>query len=216
MPELILEEFMTRIESGLLKGDTMAKLYVIMGKSSSGKDTIYSKLKESKDLNLHTVVMYTTRPMREGEDDGREYFFTDESKLKLLQENNKIIELRTYNTVHGEWSYFTVDDGQIDLNSDNKYLIIATLEAYKKYLSYYGKDIVIPIYIEVEDGIRIHRALCREDKQEKPKYAEMCRRFLADEQDFSDEKIDELGIDKRYDNTDLELCLKNIMSDIVK
>ena len=194
----------------------MAKLYVIMGKSSSGKDTVYSLLKESVSPKFTTVVMYTTRPMREGESDGREYYFTNDEIAKKLEANGKIIELRAYNTVHGVWKYFTVDDGQIDVNSDNNYLIIATLEAYKKYLSYYGKDIVIPIYIEVEDGIRIHRALAREDKQENPKYAEMCRRFLADEADFSEEKIKELGISIRYNNEDLQNCIDTILADVNK
>lgn len=194
----------------------MAKIYVIMGKSSSGKDTVYSHLKECVSPKFNTVVMYTTRPMREGECDGREYYFTDEKAVQRLEDEGKIIELRAYNTVHGEWKYFTVDDGQIDVNSNNNYLIIATLEAYKKYLSYYGKDVVIPIYIEVEDGIRIHRALAREDKQEQPKYAEMCRRFLADELDFSEEKIMELDIGIRYNNKDLQECISNILADVNK
>lgn len=192
----------------------MAKIYVIMGKSSSGKDTIYNRLKNSEQLNFHNVIMYTTRPMREGEEEGKEYFFTTDSEVSEFEKNGKIIELRAYNTVHGIWKYFTLDDGQIDLRSDKNYLIIATLEAYKKYVEYYGRDTVVPIYIEVEDKIRIHRALAREDMQEKPKYAEMCRRFLADEQDFSEENIKKLGINKRYRNNDLNECLEEIIEDV--
>ena len=56
----------------------MADIFVIMGKSSSGKDTIFSRLVGQADCGLKTVTMYTTRPMRDGEVDGREYFFTDE------------------------------------------------------------------------------------------------------------------------------------------
>lgn len=194
----------------------MAKIYVLMGKSSSGKDTIYSELKKLNELNLKNIVIYTTRPMREGEENGREYFFTDEKYVKQLEGKNKIIELRAYNTVHGVWKYFTADDGQIDKNSDSKYLIIATLEAYEKYVLYYGKDIVMPIYIEIDDKTRIHRALEREDSQKDPKYAEMCRRFLADEQDFSNERLDKIGIKKRYNNTNLRECISEIASDIMK
>lgn len=192
----------------------MAKIYVIMGKSSSGKDTIYNRLKNSEQLNFHNVIMYTTRPMREGEEEGKEYFFTTDSAVSEFEKKGKIIELRAYNTVHGIWKYFTLDDGQIDLCSDKNYLIIATLEAYKKYVEYYGRDTVVPIYIEVEDKIRIHRALAREDMQEKPKYAEMCRRFLADEQDFSEENIKKLGINKRYRNNDLNECLEEIIENV--
>lgn len=194
----------------------MAKIYVIMGKSSSGKDTVYSRLKEDKRVKFNNVIMYTTRPKREGEMDGREYFFTNEDCVREYEKNNKIIELRAYNTVHGVWKYFTLDDGQIDLDKDEKYLIIATLEAYKKYLQYYGSEVVVPIYIEVDDSVRIHRALLREDAQENPKYAEMCRRYLADEQDFSEEKIREVGITKRYKNIVLEECLSEIVSDITE
>ena len=51
------------------------------------------------------------------------------------------------------------------------------------------KNNLLPIYIEVEDKIRLLRAIHREEEQEKPKYAELCRRFLADEQDFSEENL---------------------------
>lgn len=192
----------------------MAKIYVIMGKSSTGKDTIYKHLKEMPKSEFNTVTMYTTRPLRQGESNGREYFFTTEEELKKYEEDGKIIELRAYNTVHGVWKYFTLDDGQINLESDSKYLIIATLEAYRKYLEYYGKEVVVPIYIEVEDSIRIHRAISREDAQDAPKYAEMCRRYLADEEDFSEENIKALGITKRYFNHDLEKCINDIMADV--
>lgn len=194
----------------------MAKIYVLMGKSSSGKDTIYSELRKIKELNFKNITMYTTRPMRAGEADGREYFFTDEQYVRNLEDNNRIIELRAYNTVHGVWKYFTADDGQIDKNSDNKYLIIATVEAYEKYVKYYGNDMIVPIYIEVDNKTRIHRALAREDAQNDPKYAEMCRRFLADEQDFSDERLEKAGIVKRYNNINLNECIYEITNDILK
>ncbi len=194
----------------------MAKIYVLMGKSSSGKDTIYSELLKMEGLGLKNITMYTTRPMREGEENGREYFFTNEDYVRNFEINNKIIELRAYNTVHGIWKYFTADDGQIDKNSNNKYLIIATLEAYEKYVEYYGKDVIVPIYIEIDDKTRIHRALAREDAQNNPKYAEMCRRFLADEQDFSSERLEKAGIVKKYKNINLMECISEIANDIMK
>lgn len=191
----------------------MAKLYVIMGKSSTGKDTVYRKIVEKTDVT--TITMYTTRPMRVGETDGREYYFIDEDDLAEFDRDGRIIELRAYNTVHGIWKYLTVDDGQINLETDNRYLIIATLEAYEKYLAYYGKDIVVPIYIEVDDRTRIHRALQREDAEEHPKYKEMCRRFIADEEDFSEEKLQMAGIDIRYRNYDLDNCVDTIIKNMI-
>ena len=191
----------------------MAKLYVIMGKSSTGKDTVYRKIVEKTDVT--TITMYTTRPMRVGETDGREYYFIDDEALAEFDRDGRIIELRAYNTVHGIWKYLTVDDGQINLETDNRYLIIATLEAYEKYLAYYGKDIVVPIYIEVDDGIRLERALKREMRPENRKFKEMCRRFIADDEDFSEEKLKEAGIVRRFVNDDLDRCVAEIKDFIV-
>ena len=164
----------------------MSKIFFVLGKSCSGKDTIFQSLKENKQLNLKTVVGYTTRPMRVNEKDGVEYFFVDQNKLEELKKAKKVIECRDYNTVYGIWSYFTVDDGQIDLNNGD-YLYIGTLESYEQMIDFYGEDVVVPLYIQVETGERLARAVNRERNQSEPKYKELCRRFLADEEDFSEE-----------------------------
>lgn len=194
----------------------MGKIFYLMGKSSSGKDTMFKKLIEDKSLGLKTIVGYTTRPMREGERDGVEYFFVDEEKMLALEAEGKVIERRSYNTVHGIWSYFTVDDGQVALVSDDKYLLIGTLESYEKVRNYYGKEYLVPLYISVDDGIRLQRALDRERQQDKPKYAEMCRRFLADEADFARDNIDRCEITVSYENVDLESCYKRICDKILE
>ena len=165
----------------------MGKLFYLMGKSASGKDTIYKKVKEQLP-ELKTIVIYTTRPIREGEEEGKEYHFCTEEDVSRLEKEGRIVELRSYNTIHGIWKYFTVNDGNIDLEKAS-YLLIGTLEAYTKIRDYFGNERVIPIYIEVEDGARLLRAIAREQKQEVPKYEEMCRRFLADAADFSEEKL---------------------------
>ena len=192
----------------------MSKIFCIMGKSATGKDTIYKKLLQNSELGLKRIVSYTTRPIREGEKEGEEYHFTDVKNLELLKEQGKIIECRSYDTIHGIWNYFMVKDNQIDL-TQNDYLVIGTLESYLKIKDYFGEDHVVPIYIELEDGERLTRALDREKTQSKPKYEELCRRFLADCQDFSDEKLKEAGIHRFYVNNDLENCLSEIEKDIL-
>ena len=187
----------------------MGKIFYLMGKSSSGKDTIYKELLQ-RFPKMKRIVLYTTRPRREGERDGVEYFFTDEEKLQQFRKQGQLIEERSYHTQYGVWSYFTADDGQIDLKNGN-YLGIGTLESFQKMKCYYGKESVIPVYIEVEDGERLIRAIRREQEQETPKYKELCRRFLADEEDFSEEKIKEAEIQKRFVNDDLDLCVENII-----
>lgn len=135
--------------------------------------------------------------------------------LARLTEAGKVIECRSYHTVHGVWKYFTVNDGQIDLTRQN-YLTIATLESYLKIRDYFGEDFVMPIYIEVEDGVRLRRALEREEAQSNPRYAEMCRRFLADMVDFSEEKLAAAGITRRFFNEDLDEVRREITAYIRK
>lgn len=187
----------------------MGHLFCLMGKSSSGKDTLYRKILQDGSLPLLRIVPYTTRPARFGEADGVEYYFTDEEQLAKLQRAGKVIELRAYHTVHGVWKYFTVDDGQIDLGHQN-YLMIATLEAYVDIRAYFGTASVVPLYVEVEDGVRLQRALEREQQQIEPKYAELCRRYLADEDDFSEEKIRAAGILVRFRNDRMEEACSRI------
>lgn len=186
-----------------------------MGKSASGKDTIYKRLLEEESICLKKIVPYTTRPIRQEETNGVEYFFVTEAQLNALEIQRKIIECRVYNTIHGKWYYFTADDGQIDLDRED-YLMITTLEGYEKIRNYFGKERVVPIYIEVEDGLRLERALKREKQQSMPKYKEMCRRFLADSEDFSEDNLKAQHIEKRYANIDFELCLSKIIADIQK
>lgn len=192
----------------------MGKIVYLMGKSSSGKDTIFKRLLEDDTLGLKTVVPYTTRPIRSGEQNGVEYYFTDEEGYLNLKAGGKIIEERVYRTFHGLWRYFTLDDGQIQWNGQN-YIMIGTLEAYLKMKDYFGEDKVLPVMIELDDGIRLERALNRERKQQQPKYEEMCRRFLADSEDFSEEKIREAGIRRRFQNDNLERCLSEIKEYII-
>ena len=187
----------------------MGTIFYLMGKSSSGKDTLYQELSR-RCPDLKGVVPYTTRPVRAGEEEGAVYHFTGEERLAELEAAGKVIELRTYDTIHGIWKYFTVDDGQIDLEKGN-YLMIGTLESYEKMREYYGAKNLIPLYIEVEDGERLMRAIRREKRQAKPRYRELCRRFLADEEDFSDEKLRRLHIDRRFQNTDMGTCLEEII-----
>ena len=191
----------------------MGRIYYIMGKSATGKDTIYKEvLKRRPDLK--TIVKYTTSPIREGETEGVEYHFRTIPEMEAMRDSGKIIELRMYQTVFGPWYYFTMDDGQFDLASETNYLMIGTLESYEKMRQYFGQESLVPIYIEVPDGIRLQRAVDRESAQKNPNYKETCRRYLADEDDFTEEVLERLNIVKRYQNINLEECLAAVLDDI--
>lgn len=194
----------------------MGKIFCIIGKSSSGKDTIFKELVKDKELNVKPVISYTTRPIRQNEKQGIEYYFINEEIVGQYEQTGKIIEKREYKTINGTWYYCTIDDGQIDLTQQVFYLLIATLEAYESLRSYFGANQVIPLYIAVDDGIRLERALKRERRQENPNYDELCRRFLADSADFHSTKLRECGIIKQYRNEIFKECMNCIKLDILK
>ena len=145
----------------------MGRIYYLLGKSATGKDTLYKEILKRRP-KLRTVTMYTTRPIREGETDGVEYFFTGREELERQLASGKVIESRTYQTIAGPWTYYTVDDGQFDVADDESCLMIGTLESYEKMCAYFEAGKMVPVYIEVPDGIRLLRAVKREENQKKP------------------------------------------------
>ena len=206
-----------KIKKILKKRKNNMKIIYIIGKSSVGKDTIYKILKQK--LNVSPYVLYTTRPIRNGEKNGIDYnFMTSEEMKKYIENNEKnVIECRTYQTMYGPWNYATFLDEQFNRKED--LLMEGTLEAYNAIKNYFKDKIdvnVIPVYIELEDGIRLERALKREKQQTNPKYEELCRRFLADSKDFSEDSIKKAGITKRFQNINLNDCVEEILEYIEK
>ena len=186
----------------------MGKIFYLMGKSASGKDTLYGRLL-ARLPQLGTYVMYSTRPMRTGEQDGVSYNFVKPEMIDRAEADGRLIEKRVYETVYGPWIYATIDDGQIEL-SEGSYLMTGTIESYLKLREYYGAESIRPLYIEVDDGIRLMRAVERERRQKKPAYKELCRRFIADSEDFDDARLAEAGIDERYTNDDIDRCTEQL------
>lgn len=192
----------------------MGKIFCFMGKSSSGKDTIFRIISDNMP-NLIKIIPFTTRPIREEETEGIEYHFVADENFNQMLEDGQVIEYRSYDTFHGIWTYFT-SSVNIDLRY-NDYIAINTLEGYNSLREYYGDDVVVPIYIQVkDDGVRLQRALDRERKQNNPKYTELCRRFLADQEDFSEEKLASFQIKRRFDNDDLMTCVLEIEEEILE
>ncbi len=183
----------------------MGKIFCLMGKSACGKDTLYKRIITDKSLSIQTLIPYTTRPPRSGERNGVEYFFLSEQEQLQLEQQGKIIELRAYQTVQGVWKYFTVNDHQINL-AQNDYLIIGTLESYLKLQNYFGADSLVPLYIELDNEERMRRAITREQMQKNPDYEELCRRFLADLEDFSPQHLEDAGIKRSFINDDIVHC----------
>ena len=163
----------------------MGKLIIFSAPSGSGKSTIINYLL-TQNLNLAFSISATSRPPRGTEQDGVEYFFVDQERFDEMMDEEKIIEFRSYNTKCGIWTYFTADDGQIELWQYD-YLVIGTIESY---------------------------CALKERAQTKPQYAELCRRFLADAEDFSEENLERVGIKRRFQNIDKETCMEEILREI--
>lgn len=67
-------------------------IYIIMGKSATGKDTVFSRLMNDKELGLKKIIPYTTRPIREGETEGVEYHFVNEDTLNEFLALGRVVE----------------------------------------------------------------------------------------------------------------------------
>ena len=168
-----------------------------------------------EELELSPILLHTTRPLREGETEGKEYHFVDEAAYQKMNSRGDVLECRNYNTVRGLWRYFTVSSS-IDSSRDY-YLGIGTLESYLGLRQHFGGGRLIPIYVEVEDGERLIRAIERERNSGRPDYKEMCRRYIADDEDFSEDKLDLAGVKERFrfENEELDDCIDDIRSMII-
>lgn len=182
-------------------------MFCILGKSCSGKDTLYKLLLADASLALKPLVTYTTRPIRATEVHGIDYFFVTPAALRDFEAEGLLIEERIYQTVHGPWHYATVADHQFR-QGHGDYLSIVTLDAFVKLRDKFGADRVIPLYVQTEDSVLLQRALSREALQAQPNYKEVCRRFLADAEDFSESALEAAGIraSERFMNEDLTVC----------
>ena len=210
-------------------------IYYLMGKSASGKDSIFHKLLER--TGWKQLIPYTTRPMREGEIEGQEYHFITKEEFLNYIASGEMAEYRVYDTVFGKWYYGTIlpeerrksgadsagtknhekgTEAKEDLTDTASMLAIGTLESYLQLKKKLGKENIIPIYIEVPTELRLQRALLREEGKGKMTEEEIQRRFKADDEDFSEEKLQEAEIEKRYRNIELSACVEEILGHILQ
>ncbi len=168
---------------------------VLCGKSASGKDTLQELLK--KNYGFNSIVSATSRPMREGEIEGVNYFFLTREEFINRLNNQEFLEYRTYNTlVDGKsdtW-YYGCPKQKLDDNKD--YVIILDMNGTRDFVDYYGKDNCFVCYVDCDNKLRKQRAMSRGSFDE----TEWNRRAEDDEKKFSEDILKGL-IDDRITNS---------------
>lgn len=156
----------------------MGKLIIVYGATASGKDTL---LREMQDYGVMRLTSYTTRPMREGEEDGVEYRFVTKEKFDEDLANDMVIEHREYTIANGDTWYYYFKKNTIDLSDNNTYCCIADLNGAIDLINYYGKANTVAVYVNTPVEICVHRALDRERRTiTDMKVKEICRRMVSD------------------------------------
>lgn len=156
----------------------MRKIFAVMGKASTGKDTLTKMLSET--LELPIALSFTTRPMRVGEKQGVEYNFISDDDFWDLHGCDLLAEYTSYEVASGEtWHYGLTKE---ELEKAEYVLVIVNPDGFKQLTEIYG-DKVCSILIDAPADVRIKRYLDRDAVTEE-KAEECCRRFLADQKDF--------------------------------
>ena len=155
------------------------KLLALFGESGSGKDTIQHWLANNIP-NTHKIVSCTTRPPREYEKDGVDYYFLTANDFISKYLKNEILDFTTFN----DWQYGTLKS---DLKDDKINIGIFNIEGIHDLLNYSNGIEILPVYIQVDEKTRLLRTLKRENN---PDCEEICRRFLADKKDFKNIDFD--------------------------
>lgn len=158
----------------------MRKLFTIMGKASTGKDTLTKMLHEKMELPI--ALSFTTRPMRNGETQGVEYDFITEKDFWDMHGCDLLAEYTSYDVAGGETWYYGLT--REELEKSDYVLVIVNPDGFNQIKEIYG-DKVCSILIDAPADVRIKRYLDR-DIVTETKAEECCRRFLADQKDFKD------------------------------
>ena len=174
---------------------------ILCGKSASGKDTTLNKMLELSNTNnpsflkVEPLISTTSRPMRDGETNGKEYHFVSREEFEKRLADGKFIEHRTYNTlvnnVPDTW-YYGMEKQEID--KDKNYIVILDLEGAEAFQRAYGKDNTFTIFIDVCDAVRTQRAMMRGSFDE----TEWNRRLADDDIKFSEENVNKICDEKIF------------------
>ena len=183
----------------------MKEFTILVGRSASGKDAILRRL--VNDYNYKPLISCTTRPKRDGEVDNVTYYFISDYEFRVMINNNKLIEHRSYNTlVGGKKAVWYYGLPKIEVDKNLHYVVILDLNGAQSFIDYYGKDNCEIIYIECGAETRTERAKKRGgfDSQE------WNRRLKKDDIDFDIMKRS--IVNRTIDNENQ--CLDDVVKEI--
>lgn len=160
-------------------------MIVLAGASASGKTEVAKAL--ASKYGITKTITTTTRPMRQGEVDGKDYFFVDEKTFQKMIKDDRFVEYTTYNNYH----YGSTKD-QI---ASNKCIVVDPI-GLKAYISLNDSQI-ITFFLDCSEAIRCERMKLRGDNPDKIK-----SRLIHDREAFKEENIPEVDhhIDSENNN----------------
>lgn len=178
-------------------------IFIIMGKSGAGKTSLSYEV--SKLLNIPIVVSSTSRPIREREQVGVDYYYKTKEEMLEISKNDGFIEYVEYNGC-----LYGVEKAEIEKMESNC-LVVVEPNGFEQFKEYFGHR-VIPIYIDTPDKLRLLRSLHREHN---PNCYEICRRLIADIEKFSKIEAD-MSIKKIDNSKDINLSVEDLCNYIYK
>lgn len=151
----------------------MYNIIALMGESGSGKDRTMQEVLAA-DPTLHEIISCTTRPMRQGEAHGVNYFYYTPEQFGQKVLDGEMLEC----TVFNDWFYGTSYES---LRSDNIINIgVFNPTGIESLLNHPNCNVIV-FLIKADDKIRLLRQL---NRVKDPDVKEIVRRFQADYNDF--------------------------------
>ena len=174
------------------------RIIAICGKSAAGKDTLLHEIIKNNP-EVHEIVSCTTRPPREGEVDGKNYFFLTESQFREKCVNHEMLEMSEFRA----WYYGTAIDGV-----NPRLINVGVFNPTGIYNLMKNEDVdLFVVFVGASDKVRLMRSLNRENN---PDVDEIVRRYMTDKKDFEDfSKVyepDYIFNNDRMDSLDVELA----------
>ncbi len=156
-------------------------MIIVIGGGGSGKDYLRKKF---ENRGFKQGVHHTTRPKRDSEVEGEDYYFIDEKSFQEMISNNHFIEY----SIHNNWFYgLTYDEFE---NCD---LLVLSMKSYFKYPAEL-KDKSFKIFLDIPEDVRRGRLSMRNDVDS------VDRRIGVDDDDLR--KIDIKEFDLVIKNSD--------------